>query len=392
MRRTQLLLVTGLAFGSACIASCSGDQTADGTLLHPWGPDGGAGRDSAAEACAPTSCAQLGAECGTIPNGCGGSLECGSCTNGSVCGGAGANKCGKDPCTSRSCAQVGASCGFVSDGCSQAIDCGSCPTGQSCLPSNQCHIDPIPDGGTSPDADGGALSDALHEAATLTNVLCAPRASGGEQQWKLLGSAVWADERLALTPGPATVDNFGSAWCTREVDLQLDLMLDLEMYFGTNDVPGSDGIWAVLVPADSAADAGFQNIYHLIPPPSLAVEFDTFDNQWDPPNYVVDGWKVSSDHVGIVANGSYDHRALGLPWKDVGNLEDGIPRRVRIQWTASSHTLAVSMRKPSDNWSTVLTYQQDLVAKYLGGNHRTFYGFTSKCGPNGDHNYQYVVP
>ena len=48
-----------------------------------------------AVACTPTTCAAQGKNCGTISDGCGGTLVCGSCTVPQTCGGAGiANVCG----------------------------------------------------------------------------------------------------------------------------------------------------------------------------------------------------------------------------------------------------------------------------------------------------------
>ena len=39
------------------------------------------------------------------------------------------------------CDQVGAKCGIIGDGCGGTVDCGPCPTGQSCGAggiANQC--------------------------------------------------------------------------------------------------------------------------------------------------------------------------------------------------------------------------------------------------------------
>lgn len=48
--------------------------------------------------CVPTTCAALGANCGALPDGCGGTLTCGTCTAPQSCGGAGvANVCGAQP-------------------------------------------------------------------------------------------------------------------------------------------------------------------------------------------------------------------------------------------------------------------------------------------------------
>lgn len=45
--------------------------------------------------CVPTTCAAEGANCGSIPDGCGGTLSCGTCTLPASCGGAGIpNQCG----------------------------------------------------------------------------------------------------------------------------------------------------------------------------------------------------------------------------------------------------------------------------------------------------------
>jgi hypothetical protein len=69
--------------------------------------------------CIPTTCQYQGKDCGTIPDGCGGTLNCGSCTSPNTCGGGGApNLCGTPPvCT---CAY-----GYWSDGLPYAECCGS---------------------------------------------------------------------------------------------------------------------------------------------------------------------------------------------------------------------------------------------------------------------------
>ena len=78
--------------------------------------------------------------CGPIGDGCGGILDCGSCPTGETCGGGGVNfQCGggigsgSGQCMPSTCADAGANCGIVSDGCGGVTaDCGSCPAGQLC--------------------------------------------------------------------------------------------------------------------------------------------------------------------------------------------------------------------------------------------------------------------
>ena len=67
------------------------------------GPDAGldagfdGGLDAGADACAPSTCVDLGADCGEVDDGCGTPLTCGSCAAPRTCGGGGvANVCGPD--------------------------------------------------------------------------------------------------------------------------------------------------------------------------------------------------------------------------------------------------------------------------------------------------------
>ena len=55
--------------------------------------------------CVPATCKDAGKDCGTIPDGCGETLECGTCTAPETCGGGGEeNVCG---CTTLSCLNEG---------------------------------------------------------------------------------------------------------------------------------------------------------------------------------------------------------------------------------------------------------------------------------------------
>ena len=92
-------------------------------------------RASDGGACVPASCGDLGKNCGTILDGCGGTVTCASganlgCGNGQSCGGGGPNLCGTNACTPQGC--VAGACGVTSDGCASVADCGGCPAGQTC--------------------------------------------------------------------------------------------------------------------------------------------------------------------------------------------------------------------------------------------------------------------
>ncbi len=94
----------------------------------------GGGDDAGASGpCTPTTCVAEGKNCGALPDGCGGTLTCGSCPDSQSCGAGGvANVCGVGTCAPASCSDQGFTCGPASDGCAAVLDCGTCSGGRSC--------------------------------------------------------------------------------------------------------------------------------------------------------------------------------------------------------------------------------------------------------------------
>jgi hypothetical protein len=110
--------------------------------------------DAKEPACEAKSCEQVIAEfaaigipieCGSLPDGCDGSIDCGGCGEGEVCGANGQNFiCG---CEENTCANFGsgAECGFVPTRCGgpeEAIFCGSCLNTEMACIDNQCVCPP----------------------------------------------------------------------------------------------------------------------------------------------------------------------------------------------------------------------------------------------------------
>jgi hypothetical protein len=82
------------------------------------------------QVCAPAVCAQQ--SCGSFGDGCGATLDCGSCPAGQVCGGQKPNVCCAPQCPAGACG---------SDGCGG--QCGACPSDQVCrvhvcVPADPC--------------------------------------------------------------------------------------------------------------------------------------------------------------------------------------------------------------------------------------------------------------
>jgi len=84
--------------------------------------------------CAPRRCSSN--SCGTISNGCGGSINCGSCSSGSNCVNNVCVAC--QPTATCSNKQ----CGTVNNGCGTTLNCGSCSSGQICE-NYACTANPI---------------------------------------------------------------------------------------------------------------------------------------------------------------------------------------------------------------------------------------------------------
>lgn len=104
----------------------------------PLASDGG----GSGGACAPRSCQSD--DCGLLEDGCGGSIVCGGCPDGSEC------RAGRCRCDGKTCLQLGAACGSFESGCgNRSLECGGCTGSQEACSSGQCACQPrsCPDGG-----------------------------------------------------------------------------------------------------------------------------------------------------------------------------------------------------------------------------------------------------
>lgn len=124
----------GTGGGATAGGSAGGGSTAGGTGGGTSDLDGGADGGST-QLCSLVSCASAMANCGPVGDGCGGYLNCGTCTPPQTCGGGGVpSQCGGSMgCTARTCLSQNANCGPVGDGCGSIINCGTCSgVGETC--------------------------------------------------------------------------------------------------------------------------------------------------------------------------------------------------------------------------------------------------------------------
>ncbi len=161
-------LATCAALGlglSSCSGSGNGSPSpdaghpradAEATLDGSQATQDGA-RPSDAGGCAPRTCSEQAIQCGPAGDGCGGLLQCGSCAPPQTCGGGGqASVCGQmtdgGACMPQTCAGRGYNCGPAADGCGGALDCGTCTGPQTCGGGGQASV--CGGGGTDSGAGG----------------------------------------------------------------------------------------------------------------------------------------------------------------------------------------------------------------------------------------------
>ena len=182
--RIRLALILGLAVLGGCdlavpngLFGC-GQPSDCPSGYFCWNSDSRC-YDSKEPECAPKTCDQImsdfaslgiNIECGAMPDGCDGSIECGGCAEGSVCGANGQNfMCG---CQENSCAthDGGVECGPIPTRCGgqeEAIFCGAC-LGEFVCVDNECVCPP------GVDCDDGCNDACRGEEVCVDGSCCEP--------------------------------------------------------------------------------------------------------------------------------------------------------------------------------------------------------------------------
>jgi len=132
----------GGASSSADVSSSSAGEGAGGSGAAGGDGGGGSAQSSASTGsagsagegggpCVPSTCADLGKDCGPSDDGCGGPLDCGSCPVNETCGGDGTpGVCGG--CVPKTCAGEAVNCGLLDDGCGNTLNCGDYALSSTC--------------------------------------------------------------------------------------------------------------------------------------------------------------------------------------------------------------------------------------------------------------------
>lgn len=161
----------------------------------------------------------------------------------------------------------------------------------------------------------------------------------------------------------------GAVWYSYKMDLAYNFDMSFQVYLGTKDYEGADGIAFVLqalgtgVLGSGGGGIGYEGLT-----PSIAVEYDTWQN--DDPEY---------DHIAVQRNGDYSsYGTLAGPVQaaaTASNIEDGQWHTSQIVWDATTMTMTIYF-----DGNLRLTFSNDLVANTFNGNSRVNWGFTGGTG------------
>jgi hypothetical protein len=140
------LLPDGGSLDSGLLCGSTGDGCGnvyncgphDGGCTAPATCGGGGVPSECGQSCFPiTTCPadDAGVVCGSIANGCGGTIACATCTLPETCGGGGVPfHCGQPTCVPAKTCPSNITCGSAGDGCGGVIDggCGTCTSPDTC--------------------------------------------------------------------------------------------------------------------------------------------------------------------------------------------------------------------------------------------------------------------
>jgi hypothetical protein len=174
----------------------------------------------------------------------------------------------------------------------------------------------------------------------------------------------------------AVNNQVGAVWVHEVVDITSSFTIDANLYFGTKDLEGADGIAFViqnqLKDSDVGGDGGRLGFIELLE--YFAVDVDTYYN------HNLDG-DIANDHV-YVSSGI---AGIGDSF-DVGNVEDDKFHRFRVAWNAGSGSLDVYL---DDMGAPKLTRTVESISDQFPSKPTSaFFGFTATTG--GKNNVQKV--
>lgn len=217
--------------------------------------------------------------------------------------------------------------------------------------------------------------------STLAMVTCCSIAGIAQEMVLVSNATKLAEKEYRLTEAKA--NQMGAIWSPSYIDLKQDFTIKAELYFGTDDFGGADGIAFVLQPNCTGAGSpggglGYQGIT-----PSLAIEFDTYQN-------AAENGDPQQDHISVMKNGVVDHNADYNKEKrkyistsgQFENYEIGAYLNLTIGWTAITKKLILSFQRNDQVGlvNEIVINDEDIINTFFNGNNLVFWGFTASTG------------
>lgn len=188
----------------------------------------------------------------------------------------------------------------------------------------------------------------------------------------LIGSATQDNcNCYTLTPELNSVN--GSVWNIYKISLRDSFDFRFNVFLGSTDAMGADGIAFVLQPISTQIGTQGGGLGFAGVSPSVGVTIDTWQN--------TDSNDPLFDHIAIQKNGDLVHgtqNSLAAPVTALANqdnIEDGKWHMLRVQWDPVSKVLKASM-DGIDRVSTTV----DLVAEVFRNDPMVYWGFTASTG------------
>jgi gliding motility-associated-like protein len=203
---------------------------------------------------------------------------------------------------------------------------------------------------------------------TLFYVSFSTFAQSNTSMFRTAGSAVpISDSCFQLTP--STLKQSGSVWFSKPIDLRENVNIEVMINLGQLDSSGADGIAFVLQPNANILGGMGGGLGYAGISPSLAIEFDTWQND-DPP----------FDHIALVKNGVPFHYmepdfTLQGPFELLpsgANAEDGRFRSVKIEWDSRNMILRCYY-----DGQLKIDYQGNIMNDIFNGSPMVYWGFTA---------------
>lgn len=192
-------------------------------------------------------------------------------------------------------------------------------------------------------------------------------------QYQVNGDAVQTScECFELTQDQSA--EAGSVWNVTQIDLAQPFDYTFDIFLGCNTSnSGADGMAFVLQPLSVNAGSPGGGLGYAGIAPSLAIEFDTFDNS----QYA----DLPEDHIAIMSNGVVDHNLPNnlagpvIASSTTGEIEDCAWHTVQIIWDPTLTTIAVFF-----DGVFRTAYFGDIINSIFGGNSQVYWGFTGSTG------------